>query len=136
MAEMLTKDYVAGKKIVFFPKSPAEAETIQRHLFKMGYTWRKGETEPLYLDVLSTSTLILQDGKMHYNPGKRDAEGGELFGVSQLDPNYIADDREFLKSLFNKVHERLDKIEKRIEVLEAAVTPKRLDKPQLKAAKP
>jgi hypothetical protein len=122
----LTKTYLAAGKFCFHPKTENEARLIQERLISMGFCWRRGEKEPLYLDILAKGALELTDGVMTYAAERK--KSGMLLRYEQFDPDYIADDRDYLAAMFNKVFARMDALEKRLDGLESAVLPQKIEK--------
>jgi hypothetical protein len=125
----LTKEFCASRRICFQPRNEAEAAFIQKFLFSIGCAWNQGQTEPLYLDALSRGTLVVDQGRLTYSEERK--EDGLLCSAKQIDPEYIADDREFLMSLFNKLSDRLSVIETRLGAIEKELRGDDMDKPRL-----
>lgn len=128
MTSKLTKEFCDTHDICFHPQSPDEARVIQEHLFKMGYKWRQGEQHPLYLEELANGSIHVSGGFLTCSTSGRSTQG-IVCTVEQFDENYMPPEQKFIFDLFNKMSERLDKIEQRLDDIQADMRPKPMDKP-------
>lgn len=126
--QKLTKEFCDSHDICFHPQSPDEARVIQEKLFKMGYKWRQGEQHPLYLEELAKGSIHVSGGILTCSMSERKTQG-MVCTAQQLDESYISPDQKFMLDLFNKISARLDKIEERLDDLQAEMRPKPMDKP-------
>jgi hypothetical protein len=123
---MVTKALCHSARLVFRPKTEEEAIFIQERLFALGVAWGDGRTYVSEVAGCVANGMLVDHGKLYYNPPD-DAKNIHC-RADQLDSNYVPPDKAFLLEQFNKVHARLDAIEKRLDALEGDP----LDKPPMK----
>ena len=116
---LLTREFCAGKALVFFPQTGEEAVFIQRKLFEMGYKWSGGGEIVKLVDecVGGGMVLALWGGGARLMHGARN-ERGLLCTVDQFDepfdrndPRNAPSEREMMMILFNKLSTRLAALE-------------------------
>ncbi|MEZ0261107.1 MAG: hypothetical protein ACAH80_08860 [Alphaproteobacteria bacterium] len=126
----ITRALCHSARLVFSPKTEEEAIFIQERLFAMGCAWGDGRTNVSEVASCVAKGILVDHGKIYYNPNSDPKN--ILCRTDQLDSNYVPPDKAFLIEQFNKVHARLEAIEKRLKVLEE---PEPLDKLPLKRPK-
>ncbi|MBI3440514.1 MAG: hypothetical protein HY052_01710 [Proteobacteria bacterium] len=79
-SEKITKEFCQGKILLFYPTTAAETVSIQKKIFAMGCTWG-GHGASTDIDCLSecmSKGMVLNDGKLYYNPDDRSQNIGLL----------------------------------------------------------
>jgi hypothetical protein len=76
--EKITAEYLKNKKLDFRPRVKAEAEFIQRELFKLGAGWKKvygffneKKREVMYADYCVSGGLQVHSGTVYCNSGEK-----------------------------------------------------------------
>lgn len=125
----ITREYCAGRKLCFHPQTGDEAKFIQERLFELGFKWRDGQTDPLYLDSLPSGTLFAENGVMSRST-ERDISGVPCH-IKQLDEKYLTADQAFMMAQFNKMAAQIESLTQKVTDLEAALrTHTEIDKPK------
>jgi hypothetical protein len=128
----ITRENAENELIMFRPKTPAEAEALQKKLFSLGFAWASGRTEPAGLEDSVANGIVLIKGSM-YTKGPQDDRSYTVCQAEQLDEDYLPPDQQRVMNCFNVIAERLDAIERRLANLE---NPQPLDKPVLRPPAP
>jgi len=129
-AQLLTREYCKGKTLLFYPKNRAEAEGIQAAFFDMGYFWGSNHGQFIkFTDACLEKGMLFLDDVLYTSPLPQHIANGLLCQPHQLptaDPEkYMMSDRQFMIDLFNRLSDRLDAIEAKID---AALPQNELDK--------
>jgi hypothetical protein len=133
--EKISIDTAAGKFLFFFPKSEEEAEQAFARLLKAGFRIGEGYDTPLTAENAVEKGIGVLEDKIFCNPNRsyrKAPRGNWLCAVDQLDEDYLPADQRFMLDLFNKLGARLDRIEQRLDGIEAATAPARMDKKPLR----
>jgi hypothetical protein len=87
--DKLTREFCKGKILLFHPETEAEAEFIQRSLFRMGFSWESGKTVPQVLkECCDTGLCLYTNGTLYRNPGENTRKNAEFCTSAQFDPPY------------------------------------------------
>lgn len=128
MPEKLTPEFCRNNDIIFHPKNRAEARSLQRALFEMGFAWGSGVQSVQCLDECVGNGLVLQKGSIYYR-GADDNTPYVHCAIERLDENYVSPERKFLMEQFDKINARLDELEKMVREVRNEVLPHEVDKP-------
>lgn len=133
--EKITPELLRRSQLVFYPRTAEETIFIQQRLLDMGAVWADGVAKVSHVADSVNTGLIVQQGKILYNPGKDPAY--RLATIEQFDGEYLTPEQKFLKEQFDKVHARLDEMDRKIGELQAALLPRDIGKlPKDVAGKP
>jgi hypothetical protein len=142
--QKITKEFCKGKTLLFHPETEAEAEFIQRSLFKMGFCWDTGKILPHNLKQCCETGLILwsEDNRIYTTFGAQTRKKSTVCTSAQFDPPFAqtvlqlstnSDPMALILQEFNKMAGRFDQLssevtELRQEVaaLHAEISPKHL----------
>jgi len=131
--ERLTKEFCRGKRLVFYPKTEAEAEWIQRHLFGMGFKWANGSREVSRLDDCANHGMLLtSQGNLYHGPSSPDTETGLLCTGAQFNENYLSPEMTFFMTQFNQISAQLKELTRAVAEIQKELQPQKLDKPVTK----
>ncbi len=133
----ITAEFAKGKRLAFFPKTAAEAERIQAAAFDLGFKWNDVNKTICYADFCVAKGMVLRDNYIFYapKPASQVADTTYVCSADQMpesNPAKYYTDRQLMSSLFNKISERLDAIEAKVDAIAAEVQPRDHDKPSLK----
>lgn len=134
--EKISIDTAAGKFLFFYPGSEEEAERTFARLLKAGFKIGNGYDTPLTAENAVKKGIGVLNGAFFCDPNrdyKKAPRGNWLCATDQLDEDYMPQDQRFILNLFNQLSERLDRIEQRLDGIEAEVSPSRIDKKPLRS---
>jgi hypothetical protein len=106
--EKITPEMVKARRLVFYPKSEAEAMVIQERLAKLGGVWSTGAATGAHLAACVEKGFVCEYGKFYFEPSKNG--GGLLCSAAQLEEGYIPPEpeKDFLLAQFNKMAAKID----------------------------
>jgi hypothetical protein len=131
--ERLTKEFCRGKRLVFYPKTEAEAEWIQRTLFDMGFSWASGSMEISSLDDCAKRGMLLtSEGVIYHSPSPSSTETGLLCTGAQFNENYLSPEMTFFMTQFNQISAQLKELTRAVAEIQKELQPQKLDKPVTK----
>ncbi len=114
-AQKIDREFFAGKRIIFAPKTVGEAAFVQQVLFSFGFSWRNHGQSITNLESCVTEKMIVREGYILYQPSSHK----ENIEVSVRDlPGYATAD---LRSPQEKLQARVDTLEAEVAALKAAV---------------
>jgi hypothetical protein len=137
-SKRITRETAYGEKLIFFSKNVEEAVLLQEKLLAQGFVWGDGTKTVGSADDCSKYGLILDDGIMWVGVAKSSTRR-EVCRVDQIGEGAGSAPvpRDSVLEMFERVAARLDAMERRLEGIEAQLTPAPvLDKSRLKGPGP
>ena len=128
--EKITPALIRSSRLVFQPGTADESTYIQQQLFALGAIWASDFGQKVSKVPESVSSGLLVDHGTIYFGTDSNVEN-RLATLAQFEGGYLTPEQKFLKEQFDKVHARLDAMDKKIEALQDAVLPKDLGKAKL-----
>ncbi|MCE9507490.1 MAG: hypothetical protein K8R48_04130 [Alphaproteobacteria bacterium] len=126
--ERLTREFCRDKRLLFLPKTEAQAEWIQRHLFDMGFRWPNGKAEVSRLDDCARYGMLLtSEGTLYHSISSGDP--GLLCTAEQFNENYMSPDMVLLMDRFNQLSAQMKEIAQAVAEIQKELQPQKLDKP-------
>ena len=128
----LTAEDIAGKTLIFYPRTAAEARGVYAALVARGATTVEENPNAAFFTAMAvTQGLMVKDGLMSYAPQAKDMVGAEICtaadvgfnSASSLSPEQIT-----IMAAFNEMTARMQQMSARIEQLENEVLPQKVDK--------
>ena len=136
MKEKITRESVAGQRLIFFPKSEDECAHLQQGLFNLGLHWANGQDVVQNTAAAVKNGLVLLDGVIFY---RSDVDTGAYTScsIAQVDADYLPPEQRLMVDLFNKLSAKVDALSEKVDRLYAEVHPEIADtKPGLKKPAP
>jgi len=122
--------------LVFSPKTQSEARNLLDKLIRKGFKRDDAPSrEPLTLNGMCDKGLGVYNGRFFCAPDEKKIKPplGTLACMAEhLDDTFLTPDQLFMLDLFNKMAERLDHIEKRLDDIRQDMGPGNVEKPQLR----
>lgn len=122
--------------LVFTPKTQVEARSLLDKLINKGF--KRDDSAglgPLTLNSMCDKGVGAYNGRFFCAPDERKIKpplGTLACTAAQLDDTFLSPDQLFMLDLFNKMAERLDRIEKRLNDIQQDMRPGNVEKPQLR----
>jgi hypothetical protein len=125
--------------LVFSPRTPSEARGLLDKLVNKGF--KRDDTVgqgPLTLNGMCDKGVGVYNGRFFCAPDEKKINpplGAVACAPEHLDDAYLSPDQLFMLDLFNKISERLDRIEKRLDDVQQEMGPHNVEKPALRTPK-
>jgi len=130
--DILTKEFCDNNILLFYPKTPEEAEFIQYKIFEMGYAWGGSEgTRICNLEECVSKGMVLKHGGLYYNPDANSKNSGIVCTSEQFDKNYRPPLT--LEQQIKELAAEVTALHATINAIYEAVSPKTIDKPRVSA---
>jgi len=122
--------------LVFYPKTQGEARNLLDRLMNKGF--KRGDDAgqlPLTLNGMCDKGVGVYNGRFFCAPEAEKINpplGTVACALEHLDDTYLSPDQLFMFDLFNKMFERLDRIEKRLDDIQQDRGGNTVEKPVLR----
>lgn len=133
--EKITPESAQGKFLFFRPRSLEESARTMLALKKAGFKMRMNAHTPVTPENGREKNIGVIDGEFFCDPNEsynKAPRGNWSCTIDQIDENYVTPEQRFVLELFNKLSDRLDRIERRLDEIQEQVSPAPLDKAVLR----
>ena len=135
--EKIDADFFKGRVVCFKPRSAAQAEAIQEHLFKLGFEWCNTGIGIWQPETCVNQGFHVRGKNIYTGSAPKDSLSIEfplddptgMPGVSDLD---TLTGNALVREVFNRLSARIDTLEKKIDAIHAETQPKKLPKSPFK----
>jgi len=128
----LTEADIAGRTLVFYPRTAAEARGIYAALTARGATpAEEAPNATIFIAMAVTQGLFVKNGVVAYAPQKEDLIGAEICTAADVGFNSasaLSAEQITIMAAFNEMTARMQQMADRIARLEEEILPQKVDK--------
>ena len=122
--------------LIFTPKTQGEARSLLDKLINKGFKRDDAAGQgPLTLNSMCDRGVGVYNGRFFCAPDEKKikpALGTLACAADHLDDSYLSPDQLFMLDMFNKIADRLDRIEKRLDDMQQDMGAQHIEKPLLR----
>lgn len=122
--------------LIFTPQTQGEARSLLDKLINKGFKRDDAAGQgPLTLNSMCDKSVGVYNGRFFCAPDAKKINpplGTVACSVEHLDDTYLSPDQMFMLDMFNKIAERLDRIEKRLDDIQQDMGGSTVEKPVLR----